>query len=118
MMLTVIHGLFDVTKLTPQEFIDQFDQAWLKTLVRLHPEYNRVLKFDGYSASHLWADAFAKTETYAAAKQKGYLNPSGTSTRPPASSYGTGGADPFSLGTVKVPRRWKLSKTSFSIFRH
>lgn len=89
---------FDVTKLTPQEFIDQFDQAWLKTLVRLHPEYNRVLKFDGYSASHLWADAFAKTETYAAAKQKGYLNPSGTSTRPPASSYGTGGADPLFFG--------------------
>ena len=84
--------------LSPEEFIANFKTSWLKALILLHPEYEKLSKYESYTASLQWDQDFAKTETYRDAKNKGYLNPTGNNTQQPALRFGTAGKDPLFTG--------------------
>jgi RHS repeat-associated protein len=92
--------------ITPSIFIAQFKPSWAKTLISLHPEYIRFLVYQSMSASNIWDERFRKTDTYAEAKAKGYLNPINEPDYPflPMES---GGQDPTSIYPVYIYDRLK-----------
>lgn len=63
-------------------FIANFQQSWAENLLPKHPEYCRLQAMEQYRASLDWEYAFEQVETYAEAKAKGYLNPTGLDTVP------------------------------------
>lgn len=82
-------------QLTKGEFILNFQKTWADALLPLHPEYALLLKYESFAASHQWEEDFSKTETYAEAKTKGYLNPTGNTTQQPASGFPVVRPDPL-----------------------
>jgi YD repeat-containing protein len=81
-------------QLTREEFIENFEPSWAESLLGYHPEYCLLEKFEKLAVSHTWDEAFEKTETYAEALSKGYLNPTADG-RLPASKFGIPTADPL-----------------------
>jgi len=84
--------------LSPDEFVRNFQPSWATALLVLHPEYQTLIKYESFSASLIWEEDFTKTETYAAAKAKGYLNPTGNTSQAPASAFPNVSADPLFTG--------------------
>ncbi|OYW20465.1 MAG: hypothetical protein B7Z54_01080 [Sphingobacteriales bacterium 12-47-4] len=83
--------------LSPEEFIANFQPSWAAALLPLHPEYNLLGHYEGYVDSHDWDQDFLATDTYAEAKAKGYLNPTGNTTLAPATNFGSPtNSDPLS----------------------
>ncbi|TAD93356.1 MAG: hypothetical protein EAY75_01115, partial [Bacteroidetes bacterium] len=70
--------LLQPQRLPPCAFADNFVSSWAETLLPLHPEYNRLLKFESYKPSHLWNAQMDATNTYAAAAALGMLSPVGS----------------------------------------
>jgi len=64
-------------ELDEEQFAQKFKLSWAKALLKYHPEYCKLKTFEEYSLSQAWDKRFEQTDTYAAALQKGYLNPSG-----------------------------------------
>jgi RHS repeat-associated protein len=71
-------------QLTKEEFIDNFKPSWAESLLGYHPEYCLLDKYENLAASHVWDEDFEKTETYAEAVAKGYLNPTANLNQPAA----------------------------------
>ncbi|MFB6455581.1 RHS repeat domain-containing protein [Chitinophaga sp. Hz27] len=63
------------TDLDPVQFSDNFQDSWAVTLLSKHPEYDRLNRFSLYRSSLLWEKNFNNTDTYAQAKDLGYLAP-------------------------------------------
>lgn len=64
-------------QLNANQFAAAFKASWAETLLRFHPEYCRLLEYEKYKASNEWDREFETTDTYALAKARGYLNPTG-----------------------------------------
>lgn len=93
----VVNSLGQTVKpeqLTPDEFIANFKDSWLQTLVVVHPEYRRLLKYEQFAASLAYDDDFEVTDTYAEAVAKGYLNPTSSSSSP-ANKFTSTPGDPL-----------------------
>jgi RHS repeat-associated protein len=99
-------------ELTPEEFIANFKQSWAETLLPLHPEYLLLVEYEKLQNAYAWEADFFKTETYADALEKGYLNPL-ASTNAPANRFTVSGTidalftdisihDPASLTAAKT----------------
>ncbi|SDF49093.1 RHS repeat-associated core domain-containing protein [Chitinophaga filiformis] len=69
-------------RLRPDQFAAKFKPTWAAALLKFHPEYCKWLEFQKHTASYTWDRAFAIVDTYAEAKAKGYLNPTGNSSFP------------------------------------
>ncbi|MFN8272705.1 MAG: hypothetical protein U0U33_20765 [Chitinophagaceae bacterium] len=86
-------------KLDVQQFARKFKTSWADSLLKYHPEYCKLhTRLENYQATLLWNKDFEKTDSYAAALSKGYINPfSGNTTTD----------DP--LGTLKnsVKDKWQ-----------
>lgn len=82
-------------QLSKDEFIANFKDSWANSLLYMHPEYCLLKYYDTLAASLEWEDDFEKTDTYADAVAKGYLNPTGNASQLPASSYGVQNKDPL-----------------------
>lgn len=67
------------TALSIDEFVTNFKTVWADSLLRFHPEYCFLNVATQYAASYEWDEQFLNTETFAEAKSKGFLNPSGVS---------------------------------------
>lgn len=63
--------------LTPEQFAAAFKDSWAPALLPFHPEYCKLLELERHSASNLWDKKFEAVDTYAEAKDSGYLNPTG-----------------------------------------
>lgn len=64
-------------ELTPEQFSAAFKDSWASALLPYHPEYCMLLELERHAASNLWDKNFEAVDTYAKAKEKGYLNPTG-----------------------------------------
>jgi YD repeat-containing protein len=73
-----------------QNFANNFNANWANQLLPQHPEYPLLLQWESLQASHVYDEAFEKVETYAEAKAKGYLNPTGSNVLPASRFNGTG----------------------------
>ena len=79
-------------KLDVQQFARKFKTSWADSLLKYHPEYCKLhTRLENYQATLLWNKDFEKTDSYAAALSKGYINPF---------SRNTTTDDP--LGTLKI----------------
>ncbi|MBC9929530.1 RHS repeat-associated core domain-containing protein [Chitinophaga qingshengii] len=65
--------------LTPADFANAFQPSWANTLLRFHPEYCKLEAMRRIESAQRWIKDFEKVDSYAEAKQKGYLNPMGMS---------------------------------------
>jgi RHS repeat-associated protein len=81
-------------ELTKEEFIDNFKPSWAEALLEYHPEYCLLAKYEKLADSHIWDEDFEKTETFAEALAKGYLNPTASNTGP---------ASNFTVANTKDP---------------
>ncbi|UPK67195.1 RHS repeat domain-containing protein [Chitinophaga filiformis] len=61
--------------LNPEQFAAKFKASWAEALLKFHPEYYKLLEMQKYADSYLWDKTFEGVDTYAEAKEKGYLNP-------------------------------------------
>jgi hypothetical protein len=96
-------------ELTPEQFSDNFKNSWAKSLLYLHPEYNRYLRLRKFRNSNAWDADFNNTETYADALAKGYLNPTG-STASPFNTF-----DPTGSSAISRDPFYQICQDSFSI---
>ncbi|HET7115702.1 MAG TPA: hypothetical protein VFI29_04395, partial [Hanamia sp.] len=88
-------------QLSEDEFIADFKDSWANSLIDQHPEYPLLQTYESLSASLTWDEDFQKTDTYADAINKGYLNPTGNTTDLPASRYTPNNVDPlYSVSTT------------------
>ncbi|MCF6405196.1 hypothetical protein L3C95_19995 [Chitinophaga filiformis] len=85
-------------RLRPDQFAAKFKPSWAAALLKFHPEYCKWLEFQKYAASYTWDRAFAIVDTYAEAKAKGYLNPTGNSSFP--FTIVTANRDPLSTAST------------------
>jgi len=92
--------------LSPEQFSSQFKGSWAECLLPFHPEYCRLKASESYRESEVWDRAFESVETYAAARDAGYLNPTDAS----SVSFTGGNADPFYLQGDKAVRDSMLLK--------
>lgn len=85
------------TGLSQEEFIKQFKSSWAEALLKEHPEYLKLQKYEQLAESNIWDEHFAATQTYQAAVDSGFLNPGDFSTRPSGTIYNYKSAhrDPF-----------------------
>src|SRR3569623_1361709 len=81
--------------LSEAEFIADFKDSWANSLLDKHPEYGLLQTYESLAASLTWDEDFQKTDTYADAIEKGYLNPTGNTTDLPASRYTPKNVDPL-----------------------
>jgi YD repeat-containing protein len=99
-------------QLKASQFAARFKASWAEALLIFHPEYCMLLEYKKLEASHSWDKDFSATDNYAAAKLKGYLNPTAIAGSPfPA------GADPLAL-SQKAALEAKLNtfKGSYSMW--
>ena len=90
-------------KLTVVQFTNRFKPSWAAALLPRHPEYCKLQKYEELKPSHEWDRRFEAVDTYAEAKQKGYLNPTGRSGSPFSYFNGTGTLDPDPIsGSLKT----------------
>ncbi|PSL34430.1 hypothetical protein, partial [Chitinophaga ginsengisoli] len=69
-------GLFvDPQNLRPAQFAAAFKNSWSSALLHLHPEYCKLIEKSKYRSSEEWSKDFESVDTYAEARNKGYLNP-------------------------------------------
>ncbi|HKO81986.1 MAG TPA: hypothetical protein VJU78_16380, partial [Chitinophagaceae bacterium] len=70
--------------ISKEEFEKNFKESWAENLLPLHPEFCKLQKIEepGIAASYNWDERFEKTETYQAAVDSGYLNPTANSSAP------------------------------------
>lgn len=61
--------------LTAQAFVQKFKSSWSAALLPYHPEYCKWQQYQQLQLSTAWDRRFESTDTYAAALQAGYLNP-------------------------------------------
>lgn len=88
-------------QLAENEFIADFKDSWANSLLDKHPEYPLLQTYESLSSSLTWDEDFQKTDTYAEAVEKGYLNPTGNTTDLPASRYTPKNVDPlYSVSTT------------------
>ncbi|MCF6405192.1 RHS repeat-associated core domain-containing protein [Chitinophaga filiformis] len=87
-------------RLRPEQFAAQFKASWAPALLKFHPEYCKWLEFQKHQASYVWDREFEKTDTYAEAKAKGYLNPTGNGSYP--YPIVTANRDPLSLESTEM----------------
>jgi RHS repeat-associated protein len=64
-------------QLLPEEFATYFKKSWAETLLPFHPEFCKLQKYEQYSDSHAWDVRFENVETFQAARDSGFLNPTG-----------------------------------------
>ncbi|NML38409.1 hypothetical protein HHL17_14470 [Chitinophaga sp. G-6-1-13] len=83
--------------LTPQQFAEAFQPSWANSLLLFHPENCKLEAMERIKGAQQWIRDFEKTETYAEAKQKGYLNPLGNTSRFPS-----GTKDPLPYGALST----------------
>ncbi|MBO9566684.1 MAG: hypothetical protein J7621_28180, partial [Niastella sp.] len=82
--------------LSAEVFARRFKASWAEALLEKHPEYCKLVRYEQLAASHEWDRQFEAVDTYAEAKQKGYLNP--TSETGSIATYfdrNTDGTDPL-----------------------
>jgi RHS repeat-associated protein len=72
----------DPKLLSPANFSAAFKASWAETLLQLHPEYKKLVKYTDLAASNAWDKRFGSTETFQEAVNKGYLNPGNFSIHP------------------------------------
>jgi RHS repeat-associated protein len=89
-------------QLSPQEFSDKFKPSWANALLPLHPEYCKYLEYQKHAASLAWDIDFEKTNTYADAMTKGYLNPAGNSSLASKYTIVTANLDPLSTEQLGI----------------
>ncbi|WP_290708559.1 DUF6443 domain-containing protein, partial [Flavihumibacter sp. CACIAM 22H1] len=96
--------LVSPNSLTVEEFIENFQISWAEELLKIHPERAGLELYESFSASHIWEEEFSKTETYAEAKSKGYLNPTGSTAASVTARFPVENVDPlfidYSIGAV------------------
>ncbi|MBO9635087.1 MAG: hypothetical protein J7578_18400 [Chitinophagaceae bacterium] len=85
-------------ELTIDEFIANFEESWADSLLKFHPEYCALNYYEVMKPVSEWDRRFLATETYGVAKQKGYMNPTGSTATPFSyfSASGTADTDPVS----------------------
>lgn len=66
--------------LEPGQFANKFKSSWAEALLKFHPEYCKLIESERHAASYKWDLVFGSVDTYAEAKQLGYLNPTANST--------------------------------------
>jgi hypothetical protein len=81
-------------QLTEAEFNDNFKPSWATSLAYSHPEYNRMIAFQGLVAADRWEDSFRNVGSYSVAVARGYLNPTKNKTLIPAKNF-PGTTDPL-----------------------
>lgn len=62
-------------QLSPEQFSEQFKPSWAEALLKFHPEYCKYLEFQRHKASYEWDRRFEAVDTYAEARDSGFLNP-------------------------------------------
>ncbi|TWF45401.1 RHS repeat-associated protein [Chitinophaga polysaccharea] len=62
-------------QLLPTQFAAKFQPSWADALLPYHPEYCKLLESERHKESQLWDIKFGAVDTYQAAKDSGYLNP-------------------------------------------
>jgi hypothetical protein len=84
---------------TSQEFAINFKPSWAETLLPLHPEYCKLMKFETYAQSHIWDERFSRVNTFKMAVDSGFFNPCGFSELPSypafAAPSNSNQSDPF-----------------------
>lgn len=68
--------------LSAEDFSAKFKTSWANSLLQFHPEYCKFLVYQSYESSLLWDRRFEAVNTYAAARDSGFLNPTGNPTIP------------------------------------
>jgi YD repeat-containing protein len=68
--------------LSAEDFSAKFKPSWASALLQYHPEYCKFLVYQSYESSLLWDRRFEAVNTYAAARDSGFLNPTGNSSIP------------------------------------
>ncbi|MBO9636451.1 MAG: hypothetical protein J7578_25340, partial [Chitinophagaceae bacterium] len=101
----------------PAEFVSRFKSSYAEALLKLHPEYNKLLKYQQIEAnSNGWESMFQQTETYQEAVAKGFLNPANFSGLPARPEFAHNPAyadpifaniDPSEKGKLKDSLDWK-----------
>jgi RHS repeat-associated protein len=93
--------------LSPQDlplnnFVSAFKPSWAEALLKLHPEYPKLERYEQFNASHAWDLKFGNIETFKAAVDSGYLNPANFSGLPANAIYThyQQRADPFFTSLV------------------
>lgn len=87
-------------KLSQTKFIDQFKSSWAASLLPLHPEYCKLTKYEFLKESFAWDKRFEAVDSYAEARQKGYLNPFNKISPPFSYFSATGAGDYDALRTL------------------
>ena len=77
----------DPRTLTAVDFSAAFKDSWAETLLQLHPEYNKLVKYTELAESNAWDKQFGSTETFQEAVSKGYLNPGSFATHPAGANF-------------------------------
>jgi len=72
------HSYVRPQQLAPDAFAAAFKESWAPLLLPYHPEYCKLLEYQKYEASNSWDRRFEAVDTYAAAKDSGFLNPIGS----------------------------------------
>ena len=99
-------------RLRPEQFAAKFKASWAPALLKFHPEYCKWLEFQKHQASYVWDREFEKTDTYAEAKTKGYLNPTGQSSFP--YPIVTANRDPLSLESTEMFNALQAKLTNYN----
>ncbi|SDF49222.1 RHS repeat domain-containing protein [Chitinophaga filiformis] len=99
-------------RLRPEQFANQFKASWAPALLKFHPEYCKWLEFQKHQASYTWDRDFEKVDTYAEAKAKGYLNPTGQSSFP--YPIVTANRDPLSLESTEMFNALQAKLTNYN----
>lgn len=70
--------------ITVDDFEKNFKPSWAESLLSSHPEYCKLqlIESAGFAASYLWDERFERIETYQAALDSGFLNPTAKNTAP------------------------------------
>lgn len=99
-------------RLRPEQFAEKFKASWAPALLKFHPEYCKWLEFQKHQASYTWDRDFEKTDTYADAKAKGYLNPTGNSSFP--YPIVAANKDPLSLESTEMLNALQAKLTNYN----
>ncbi|WEK37957.1 MAG: hypothetical protein P0Y53_10640 [Candidatus Pseudobacter hemicellulosilyticus] len=84
-------------QLEKDQFAGKFKSSWAKALLPKHPEYCKLESYRSLRSSLEWDRRFEAIDTYAEAKAKGYLNPTGGTGSPYSYFTGSGTIDQDAL---------------------
>lgn len=93
-------------KLGAKEFTATFQDSWAEALLPLHPEYCKLQRLQTYGASSAWDRAFDSVDTYALARERGFLNPTGLSTV--SFPWVSGNTDPLTSAYPQLESKLKV----------